>query len=278
MQTQQAENARDCQIIQDATTTIAEHNAATFRLLERNAGFINSFINRYNKFCNALCDEDDLRQELSIGMIRAAQTYDAEKGAFTTYAWQWLRQTAQRFTLEQQNICHVPTHTQELISQLMQKYNAPWLSAEFYNQMIEDEELSDIALRALKSLYGIATPIYLDKEVGSVDSDDADTIGSFIPSDDDVEKTAIGNVDNEMFWERVKETLTEQEFWVIQHRFGYKCQARTLEWCGNNYPYSKNESGVVTRERIRQVEGGAIRKLRKIHARLNHYHRDELSV
>ena len=237
--------------VQEIKARYADYDQA---MRDLSAGNLRLVVSIAKKYRNRGLSFLDLIQEGNTGLMRAVDKYEYRRGyKFSTYATWWIRQAITRAIADQARTIRIPVHMIETMSRLRRV--SKLLVQELGREPTVDEvaEAAEVNVEEAKRVLRMArTPVSLDKPVG--DADDS-IMGDFIEAPNDHGPVSIAA--QEMLKDQINQvlkTLTYREREIIKLRYGL----------GDGYTYTLEEVGrifKVTRERVRQIEAKAVRKL-----------------
>ena len=243
--------SEEIELAKDIDNSIPE---AKEKFINANYRLVVSIAKKYRK---ENVDMLDLIQAGNIGLIKAVEKYDYKKGfKFSTYATWWIKQSITRYIDDCENTIRIPVHLHQRINFIKRK------KQELSNELQREPSLDELAeVCDMEPDKGLEI-LERDKNVVSLDTpikeDEDSSLVEFIPSDANLDDVVIHEVEQKNLREKIDELLTglnDQEQKVLRMRFGLDDDdPKTLEEIGKVFG--------VTRERIRQIEAKAIRKLR----------------
>lgn len=222
----------------------------------KNKGLVDKWANIYQKYYGSRLEFEDLEQEGFLGLIKAAQRYDAKKDArFSTYAVIWIKQAIRRSIEDAGYVIRIPVHKMDRIYKVM-RYDSQLEGLTYQERiheishelLIPEAEVGD----CIRLYYQYLRYNSLNTPVGEEQETE---LGDLVPDleAESIEEIIIDNALKESL-EVVLSSLKEKEQKVLRYRFGLDDgKARTLEEIGVIFG--------VTRERVRQIEAKALRKL-----------------
>lgn len=237
-----------------AKAIIDSSNEAKEKFINANYRLVVSIAKKYRK---ESVDMLDLIQAGNIGLIKAVEKYDYKKGfKFSTYATWWIKQSITRYIDDCENTIRIPVHLHQRINFVKRK------KQELSNILQREPSIEEVAEVCELEVDKILDILKSDKNIVSLDTpikeDEDSSLVEFIPSDAHFGDVVMHEVEQNNLREKIEEVLTDlsdQEQKVLRMRFGLDDDTpKTLEEIGKVFG--------VTRERIRQIEAKAIRKLR----------------
>lgn len=237
-----------------AKAIIDSSEEAKEKFINANYRLVVSIAKRYRK---ESVDMLDLIQAGNIGLIKAVEKYDYKKGfKFSTYATWWIKQSITRYIDDCENTIRIPVHLHQRINFVKRK------KQELANVLQREPSMEELAEVCELEVDKVLDILKSDKNIVSLDTpikeDEDSSLVEFIPSDAHFGDVVIHEVEQNNLREKIDEVLTDlsdQEQQVLRMRFGLDDDTpKTLEEIGKVFG--------VTRERIRQIEAKAIRKLR----------------
>ena len=196
----------------------------------------------------------DIVQEGNLGLLRAIETYDPSKGAFSTYATGWIKQSITRAIADKEKTIRKPVHLEEAIRRynyLLAEYEKKELPVPMDEEICEKLQINEFTLANIKKAVSqniISLNTFVTEEEDT-------TLEDFIPSDEDI----IEEVDEKLvaydLCAVIKEILTDCQYYIVYNRVIAKNRL-TLKYIGELFN--------ITRERVRQIEASSLRRVRSV--------------
>lgn len=244
-------NAILCTLIQRGNRQAAQD------LCVKNKALVDKYVNAYMKKYGHGLDFEDLEQVGFMGLLKAAEKFNTTLGAFSTYAVYWIKQAISRDIMDNGFIIRIPVHMMERIIKVTEtEYKCP--NGASFNEKIQfiadDLELEE---KEVRECIHLRENVLSHTSLSTLIGEDGDTeLGDFLSAEEDDDPVAKAVIDaslrNDL--EKMLSCLTPRESKIIKLRIGWDGgKAMTLEQIGQEFH--------VTRERIRQIEAKAKRKL-----------------
>lgn len=228
------------------------------KILNANLRLVVSVAKKYAQRGNTTSNNFlDIIEDGNIGLIKAVDKFDVSKGfKFSTYATWWIKQSITRAIMDTSRTIRIPVHVYKKINQIKKFIN------KYYNEHGKEPSIKEISHNLGYREEEVKECIHNDKDIISLDApimieESESTLKDFIIDDIDVSDKASSSINYEKIFEKVQSVLSEREFKIINLRFGIL----------SNRTYTLEEIGTelnITRERVRQIEAKACKRLRRV--------------
>ncbi len=224
-------------------------------LYNHNLGLVKKYANSYARKYNV--EFEDLTQQGSIGLLTAIDRYDYTLGfKFSTYATWWIRQEINRYCEDNATTIRIPSNTRQVMNKVRIVRREVYEKTGIYPENSEVAKILGISETKVKDILEIRTDSTVSLEQKISDEKEGTELGDFIADETayDPEEESVESLSKTKLLKVLDDVLTNREKQVILFRNGFYGRVYTLEEVGKIYG--------VTRERIRQIEAKALRKLR----------------
>ncbi|MFC4558386.1 RNA polymerase sigma factor RpoD/SigA [Virgibacillus kekensis] len=237
----------------------SKRNKSLSNLVEANRKLVWKIVKRYSGLATVGFDLNDMYQVGVIGLLKAAEKFDVTLGnQFSTYATWWIRQAITRGIADYSTLIRIPVHYREKMNKFIKIENELWNELARPATTVEISKLMEEPINVIEELRFYISQSNLDSLDRLVGNDENTPLGEFMLDEklnmpeEEYYKVELRNTIGEIF----KSNLTEREMQILYYRFGFKNdEIKTLEDIGQIFN--------LTRERIRQIEAKALKKLRR---------------
>lgn len=234
-------------------------NKSLSNLVEANKKLVWKVVKRYSSFATVGFDENDMYQVGVIGLLKAAEKFDVSLGnQFSTYAIWWVRQAIDRGIADYSTLVRIPVHYREKMKKFIRIENELWNELARPATTFEIAKAMEEPIDVIEELRFYISQSNLDSLDRLVGEGESTALGELVldenlnTPDEEYYKAELRHTIDDIF----QSNLTEREMQVLYHRLGFNTgETMTLEEIGEMFK--------LTRERIRQIEAKALKKLRK---------------